>query len=78
LEKAGLTGSDQQLPSTVHVQHGVNRLGKRLHYYFNYSSAEVKVSYSYATGINLLDGRSVAQSATLTLQPWDLAIIEEP
>ena len=78
LEKVGLTGPDQQLPPTVHVQHGVSRMGKRLHYYFNYSSAEVKVSYSYATGINLLDGKSVAQSATLTLQPWDLAIIEEP
>jgi beta-galactosidase len=60
------------------VQHGVSRMGKRLHYYFNYSSAEIKVGYSYATGINLLDGKSVAQSTTLTLQPWDLAIIEEP
>ena len=37
-------GPDQQLPAAVHVQHGVNRLGKRLHYYFNYSGAEVKVS----------------------------------
>ena len=39
LEKIGLTGADQQLPAAVHVQHGVNRLGKRLHYYFNYSPA---------------------------------------
>jgi beta-galactosidase len=78
LEKAGLAGPDRQLPPTVHVQHGVNRLGKRLHYYFNYSSAEVKVSYPYAAGTNLLDGRPVAKAAELTLAPWDLAIIEEP
>ncbi|MGA2169546.1 MAG: beta-galactosidase [Terracidiphilus sp.] len=77
LEKAGLTGPDQQLPPAVHVQHGVNRLGKRLHYYFNYSSAEVKVTYPYAPGANLLDGKPVVKDAVLTLSPWDLAIIEE-
>jgi beta-galactosidase len=77
LEKLGLTGPDQQLPATVHVQHGVNRRGKRLHYYFNYSSAEAKATYAYAAGTNLLDGNSVAHDAALTLPPWDLAIIEE-
>jgi len=77
LEKLGLTGPDQQLPAAVHVEHGVNRLGKRLHYYFNYSGAEVKVSYTYAAGTNLLDGKPVAKAAELTLAPWDLAIIEE-
>jgi beta-galactosidase len=60
------------------VDHGVNRLGKRLHYYFNYSGAEVKLTYSYAPGTSLLDGKAVAKSAELTLAPWDLAIIEEP
>jgi beta-galactosidase len=59
------------------VQHGVNRLGKRLHYYFNYGSAEVELSYTYAAGTNLLDGKSVGKSASLTLAPWDLAIVEE-
>jgi beta-galactosidase len=77
LEKVGLTGSDQLLPSSVHVQHGVNRLGKRLHYYFNYSSAEVKVSYAYGAGNNLLDGKPVNRAAELILAPWDLAIVEE-
>jgi len=77
LEKAGLTGSDQQLPPAVHVQHGVNRLGKRLHYYFNYSGSEVKASYAYGAGITLLNGKRIAPAAQLTLAPWDLAIIEE-
>ncbi len=77
LEKIGLTGSDQQLPASVHVQHGVNRLGKRLHYYFNYSGAEVKLTYAYTSGTNLLDGKPVAKSGEFTLAPWDLAIIEE-
>jgi beta-galactosidase len=77
LEKLGLTGSDQQIPSAIHVQHGVNRLGKRVHYYFNYSAAETKASYAYGAGTNLLDGKSVSRSAELTLAPWDLAIVEE-
>jgi beta-galactosidase len=77
LEKAGLTGPGQQLPPAVHAQHGVNRLGKRLHYYFNYSGAEVKLSYPYAAGTDLLNGKPVPKAATFTLAPWDLAIIEE-
>jgi beta-galactosidase len=77
LNKIGLTSADQQLPAAVHSQHGVNRLGKRLHYYFNYSGAEQKIRYTYAPGKNLLDGKDVAGQGELTLAPWDLAIIEE-
>ena len=77
LDKAGLTGPDQQLPVSVHLQHGTNRLGKRLHYYFNYSATEVKLTYTYGDGVNLLDGERVAMASRLTLPPWDLAIIEE-
>ena len=77
LKKLGLTGPDQQTPNGIHLQHGVNRFGKRLHYYFNYSSAEVRLAYSYATGTNLLDGKSIANADALMLAPWDLAIIEE-
>jgi beta-galactosidase len=76
-EKAGIAAADQQLPAAVHVQHGVNRLGKRLHYYFNYSANDVKANYAYGAGTNLLDGKSVGKSSELTLAPWDLAIVEE-
>src|ERR1035437_2807640 len=44
LEKLELDGPDQQLPAAIHVQHGINRQGKRLHYYFNYSGAAAKRS----------------------------------
>ena len=77
LQKAGLTGPDQQLPAHVHAQHGVNQMGKHIHYYFNYSSADVKVAYSYGRGTNLLDGKAASKADALTLAPWDLAIIEE-
>ena len=77
LTKLGLTGPDQQLPAAIHVQHGINGLGKRLHYYFNYSGTQVKLAYAYGAGTNLLDGKPVAKDASFTLAPWDLAIIEE-
>ena len=77
LQKAGLAGPDQQLPAGVHAQHGVNRMGKRIHYYFNYTSAEAKVSYGYGAGTSLLDGKTVVKSQQLTLPPWDLVIVEE-
>jgi beta-galactosidase len=77
LGKIGLLGEDQKVPAEVHVQHGVNRLGKRLHYYFNYSGKSVEVSYPYVEGTNLLDGKAVAKAGTMTIGPWDLAIVEE-
>jgi len=61
----------------VHVQHGVNKIGKRIHYYFNYSGTEVKPNYAYGAGTNLLDGKAVAKGGVLTIAPWDLAIVEE-
>ena len=68
---------EQQLPAKVHVQSGVNRLGKKLHYFFNYSGDTVKAEYLYGAGTNLLDGQAVAHARQLTLKPWDLAIVEE-
>ena len=61
----------------MHVTHGVNRMGKRVHYYFNYSVGEVKANYVYDPGTNLLDGKPVSKTDALTLKPWDLAIVEE-
>ena len=77
LDEAGLGGSDQQQPAHLHVTHGVNRMGKRVHYYFNYSGEAAKAEYAYAGGINLLDGKAYAKSDTFTIGPWDLAIVEE-
>ena len=77
LGRIGLLGEDQKVPAGVHVQHGVNRLGKRLHYYFNYSAKTVNVSYPHADGTNLLDGKAAAKSSSMTIGPWDLTIIEE-
>ncbi len=77
LQSAQLTGPDQKLPAPVRVKHGVNRDGKTLHYYFNYSSDSQTFSYPYGSGSDLLTQTTIAASQSITLKPWDLAIIEE-
>lgn len=77
LKSAGLVGADQQLPSVVHVVNGFDRLGKQLHYYFNYSAAPASFTYAHASGKDLLTDEHIATSQQVTLKPWDLAIVEE-
>jgi beta-galactosidase len=77
LHGAGVTGPDQQLPSSVRLKHGVSHDGRNLHYYLNYSSSPASVTYSYAGGIDLLTGQSLDQGQQTTLAPWDLIIVKE-
>jgi beta-galactosidase len=77
LQLAGLTGSDQSLPANVRVKHGLNRKGKTLHYFLNYSSDPQTFTYSFAAGTDLLAQLAVAQGQSMKLKPWDAAIVEE-
>ncbi len=77
LAQIGLLGPDQQLPAAIHAQQGVNRFGKRVRYYFNYSGTEVSFRYTDADGVDLLNGKPVATGAEVSLAPWDQAIVEE-
>jgi beta-galactosidase len=77
LRGAGLTGPDQQLPASVRVKHGISHDGQNLHYYLNYSSSPVTLTYSYTAGSDLLTGQSLAQGQQTTLAAWDLAIVKE-
>jgi beta-galactosidase len=77
LQLAGLTGPDQTLPANVRVKHGVNRKGKKLHYFLNYSSDSQTFTYSFGAGTELLAQSTVAQGQSIKLKPWDAAIVEE-
>jgi beta-galactosidase len=77
LRETGLTGPDQQLPSTVRVKHGIGRDGRKLHYYLNYSSTPAEVTYSYADGTDLLTSHAIAQGEKVNIGPWDLIIVKE-
>ncbi len=77
LEMAGLVGPDQQLPAAVRVKHGINRSGKTIHYYFNYSSDIQTFPYPYGAGSDLLAQIAVLSKQAITLKPWDLVVVEE-
>ncbi len=77
LKEAGLTGVDQSLPASVRVKHGVNGMGKKVHYYLNYSGDEEQVAYEYPAGTDLTSGTAVAPAQNLRLKAWDVAIVEE-
>ena len=72
-----MTGADQTLPASVRVRHGRNRLGKTVHYYFNYSRTIAACAYAYGAGTELLGQKTLAKGATIALGPWDVAIVEE-
>jgi beta-galactosidase len=77
LKRAGLTGADQQLPLALKVRHGRNSRGKLLHYYLNFSGQDQSFSYPYASGSDLLSGSALRKGQSVTVQPWDLAIVAE-
>jgi beta-galactosidase len=74
---AGLGGPDQLLPHAVRVRHGTDTRGRKLHYYFNFSGQEQAIAYPYPSGSDLLTGTKLQHGNTLSLRPWDLAIIAE-
>jgi beta-galactosidase len=77
LKAAGLTGADQQLPASVRVKHVVLRNGHTAHFYFNYSSDPQNFTYSYRAGSDLLSQSAITANQSVTLKPWDVAIVEE-
>ncbi|MGH9501407.1 MAG: beta-galactosidase [Terriglobales bacterium] len=77
LRDSGLASSDQALPASVRLKHGVNPAGKRIHYYLNYSSAPANFTYAYAAGRDLLTGHAIVKGGSVNLAPWDVAILEE-
>jgi beta-galactosidase len=77
LQEQGLIGPDQQLPPTIQARTGVNRFGKTIRYYFNYSGAPVSFAYRHKAGTDLLTSHAVKADATVNLAPWDLVIVEE-
>lgn len=69
--------AQEHLPAKIREKDGVNAMNKTLHYYLNYSSDRQTFGYGHGAGTNLLSGKAIAPSQTITLEPWDVAIIEE-
>lgn len=77
IQLARLIGPDQKLPAAVRVKHGINRQGKNIHYYLNYSKSSQSFDYPYRPGVDLLTEQEIESGNSVTLRPWDLVIIRE-
>jgi len=77
VKNAGLWGEAQKLYFPIITKEGINERGKILRYLFNYSSAPVKVNYTFGNGRELLLDKEVGKNSELKIEPWGLRIIKE-
>ena len=77
LKRAGLTGSDQNLPAGVKVRHGRNVRGQRLHFYLNMSGKPQAISYAYGDGSDITAAKPVVRGVQMTLPAWGVAVVAE-
>jgi len=77
MERAGIKTVAQDLHWPLVTKSGVNDAGKKVHYYYNYSSQRSSLTYPHKAGSELTAGKSVASGASLEIAPWDVLIIEE-
>lgn len=74
--EAGLWGSEHKIPFPIIIKKGYNELGKEIVYYFNFSADCHTITYCGDTGTELFSGESVKNGDEISLERWDLKIIE--
>jgi beta-galactosidase len=77
LDRAGIKTVDQNLHWPLVTKSGVNDAGKKVHYYYNYSSQKLSLVYPHKAGNELVAGKIVASGTSLEIGPWDVLIVEE-
>lgn len=60
----------------VIVRKGWNDAGKQIRFYLNYSCQKQSVPYHYGPGLDLLAGSAIQSGDLLTIDPWNLRIVE--
>lgn len=77
LNQAGIKISEVESVLPLVYRGGVNKYGKMVHYFMNYSNNLVVRKYPFEKGINLLDGSLVEKGRELKVESRDLVIIVE-
>ena len=72
VKEAGIWTVDQELAWPLIVKSGVNRYGRAVHYYFNYSGERRQLIYPYPGAVELLSGRKIEKAGRSILSPGDL------
>ena len=77
LEQAKVALPDGEVPAKVRVREAVSRDGQPIRFYLNFSAAPQTFTYGHGASTDVLTGKPVAAGQSLTLGPWDLAVIRE-
>jgi beta-galactosidase len=77
LQSAGVNGAHRDVPGRVRLKRGVNRHGKKIRYYLNYSPDPQLFSCGPCAAANLITGDTVMEGREIGLEPWGVAILEE-
>ena len=77
LQSAGVNSVDRDVLGRVRLKSGVNRHGKRVRYYLNYSPDPQLCSRGPCAAANLITGETVMEGGKIELDPWGVAILEE-
>ena len=73
--EAGLTAKENDYRFPIIFRTGKNQSGKTIHYIFNFSSEIKTIQNPYIAAKNLFSSEKAG--AQITLQAWDVAILEE-
>lgn len=77
IKRAGIKTADASLHWPLISKTGVNDLGKRVHFYYNYSATPATVNYINRNGKELIEDVQVKENSKLTLPAWGVKIVEE-
>ena len=77
LNRADVNNPNEALHWPLVVKTGIDENGRKVHFFYNYSSEEVNFTYSHQAGKSLLSMKRVSPEDELKLPPWDVLIIEE-
>ena len=75
IKEAGLAVSEAKFPMII--RNGINKDGKKVHYFINYSGKEITLKYPYASGKELFSNRTLSANEILKIQAWNLNIVVE-
>ena len=77
VKEAGIDEAAQRAEFPVIIRSGVNPGGRRIHYYFNFSSEKREQEYLHETAVELFSGETVKPGEELLLKPWGVLVFEE-
>jgi beta-galactosidase len=77
MTRAGIKTADQEIHFPLITKQGNNGVGKKIHFYYNYSSTANTVTYTYTDGKELTADKAVKKNETITIPAWGVQIVEE-